>query len=56
MPEGFMNRIPRIFPGNYGKWQSALSERQLGQIGPVLEQPLVDLGYEAGGSWYKPSP
>lgn len=51
-PAGFMADIPPIMKGNYGKWKSAFSSRELSTIGPILEAPLIEMGYEHESNWY----
>lgn len=51
-PKGFMADIPPIMKGNYGKWKSAFSSRELSAIGPILEAPLIEMGYEHKNNWY----
>ncbi len=52
-PENFMQKIPPILSGNYQKWKAALSGEEIRKVGPILDKPLRELGYETGNAWYE---
>ena len=51
-PKRFMNKIPKIWKGNYDLWREAFSPDELKLIGPIIGKEMVDLGYEKDESWY----
>jgi hypothetical protein len=38
--------------GNYNKWKYEFTHEQLREIGPVIGDELIKLGYEQDHSWY----
>jgi len=52
-PERFMEMIPEIWTGNTDKWRRAMSAKDLKDIGPIIGDTLIDLGYEKDHSWYE---
>lgn len=53
LPEGFMRRIPPIMSQNTGKWQKEFSSAQLLQLGPIIQEPLLELDYVEDCTWFQ---
>ena len=51
-PRDFMSRLPSLKENNFGKWKKAFSPQEKALIGPILNDLLIQLGYENSDSWY----
>jgi hypothetical protein len=51
--EDFVRSMPPVRLGNTGKWRNELSRAEVLDIGPVLTDKLIELGYEQNERWYE---
>ena len=48
----FWAAIPEIKIGNTRKWPDELAVQEIKEVGPILSDKLIELGYEATDQWY----
>jgi len=52
--DSFVQAMPKIMTGNTQKWQNELTEKEINEIGPLLSDKLIELGYEKTKLWHGP--
>lgn len=53
LPQGLMDRVPKIMSDNFGKWKREFTQQQLMEIGPVVQGLIEELGYAEGPAWFQ---
>jgi hypothetical protein len=48
----FFNNMPVLQRSNFGKWQTAFSDDELLEIGPIINPTLQKTGYAGDSTWY----
>ena len=48
----YIGTMPKIRLGNTKKWQKELSQGEIKEIGPIVADKLIELGYESNKNWY----
>jgi len=52
-PEGLIEEIPPLKANNFNKWRKEFTAGQIREIGPVLTEKLIELGYEEDPRWFE---
>jgi len=52
-PEGLIEKIPPLKANNFNKWRKEFKAGQIREIGPVLTEKLIELGYEEDPRWFE---
>lgn len=51
--QGFRSALPAVHSGNTGKWAEELTADEMREIGAVVADMLVELGYESDDRWLR---
>lgn len=52
-PDGLTARLPPLKADNFNKWRREFTHEQIMDIGPVLTEKLMELGYEDDPRWFE---